>query len=160
MVVVTARVNRRRIVTALLVLAAAAAAVFLIVRVLPRSEPASAGALPEKVKTNEQRIAYLNALGWEVSEQPIEQQEITVPEVLNGVYLEYNELQKAQGFDLSKYCGKRVTRYTYQVSNYPDGTDTVVADLLVYKNKVIGGDVQSTAMNGFMHGLSMPAAGT
>jgi len=30
----------------------------------------------------------------------------------------------------------------------------VVADIIVYRNKVIAGDVQSTALNGFMHGLN------
>jgi hypothetical protein len=42
------------------------------------------------------------------------------------------------------------------VLNYPDYDDTVVADIIVYNNMVIGGDIQATAMDGFMSGLEFP----
>ncbi|MBR4014329.1 MAG: DUF4830 domain-containing protein, partial [Clostridia bacterium] len=44
-------------------------------------------------------------------------------------------------------------RYTYEITNY-DGYDGVVyANILVYRNKVIAGDVCSADTKGFMHGL-------
>ena len=43
--------------------------------------------------------------------------------------------------------------YTYRVTNYECSTDTVLAQLFVYRNRVIGGDIHATAMDGFMHGL-------
>ena len=46
-------------------------------------------------------------------------------------------------------------RYTYKILNYPGEAD-VVADIIVFRNQVIAGDVQSVALYGFMHGLSMP----
>ena len=42
---------------------------------------------------------------------------------------------------------------TYRVTNYECSTDTVLAQLFVYRNRVIGGDIHATAMDGFMHGL-------
>ena len=42
------------------------------------------------------------------------------------------------GFDLSKYKGDRAKKYTYRVTNYPDSKVDVNANLIVYKNKVIG----------------------
>ena len=69
---------------------------------------------------------------------------------------EYLELQTAQGFDLTKYAGKRVKRYTYEITNYPSGETGVQANLLIYRDKVVGGEVLSPQMNGFVHGLSMP----
>ena len=58
-----------------------------------------------------------------------------------------------QGFDLSTYAGETCTAYTYRVTNYEGSTDTVLAQLFVYRNRVIGGDIHATAMDGFMHGL-------
>jgi hypothetical protein len=43
--------------------------------------------------------------------------------------------------------------YTYAVTNYPDASQTVLADLYIYKNRVIGGDVHSTNLDGFMIGI-------
>ena len=57
------------------------------------------------------------------------------------------------GFDLTKYAGKRVKRYTYEVMNYPTGEEGVIAHLILYKNTVIGGEVMGSS---FLHGLAMP----
>ena len=68
----------------------------------------------------------------------------------------YNELQISQGFDLAGYGGKTVKRYVYEVTNYPDTTDSYFATILVYKDNVIGGDVSSAAQGGLMQGLQYP----
>ena len=72
------------------------------------------------------------------------------------MYENYNQVQKAQGCDLSKYGGKKCKRYTYVVKNYPDHPENVRANLLVYKNKLIGGDICSLELDGFLHGLVPP----
>ena len=158
MFVVTARLNKKKVVICILILAAIAAVVLVLTGSGRKAQAASLPKLTAKVKSNEQRVSYLQGLGWEVSQTPLEEQEVTIPKTFNEIYTSYNELQKAQGFDLTDYAGLRVTRYTYEVRNYPDASDTVVADLLVYKHKVIGGDVQSTALDGFMQGLEYPAS--
>lgn len=158
MFVVTARLNKKKLVICILILAAIAAVVLVLTGSGRKAQAASLPKLTAKVKSNEQRVSYLQGLGWEVSQTPLEEQEVTIPKTFNEIYTSYNELQKAQGFDLTDYAGLRVTRYTYEVRNYPDASDTVVADLLVYKHKVIGGDVQSTALDGFMQGLEYPAS--
>lgn len=157
MFVVTARLNKKKLLICILILAAIAAVVLVLTGSGRKAQAASLPKLTAKVKSNEQRVSYLQGLGWEVSQTPLEEQEVTIPKTFNEIYTSYNELQKAQGFDLTDYAGLRVTRYTYEVRNYPDASDTVVADLLVYKHKVIGGDVQSTALDGFMQGLEYPA---
>ena len=105
------------------------------------------------VTTTDGRIAYLQALGWEADPATETTQEIVIPRVFNGVFGDYNALQKQQGFDLSTYAGETCTAYTYRVTNYEGSTDTVLAQLFVYRNRVIGGDIHATAMDGFMHGL-------
>ncbi len=103
------------------------------------------------------RLEFLTRLGWEVEEQPIEFMEVQIPREFDEVYTKYNEIQTAQGMDLAKYRGKRVMRYSYAVKNYPGGESGVRANMLVYKNKLIGGDVCSAKLDGFMHGFARPA---
>ncbi len=146
---------------AVIVLAVAALAALVIF--VPAYQPVSAGADSsdeavrisyDRIKTNEDRVKFLSQFGYEVSEDPLETVEITLPEKFDKVYAGYNELQKAQGLDLSKYRRKTVMRYTYEVKNY-DGYNggRVLANVIVYRGRVIGGDVCSADPQGFVHGF-------
>lgn len=108
--------------------------------------------------TNEERVAYLASLGWEVNSQPIETLSITLCETLEEPYLSYNDLQLPQGFDLARCCGKTLSRYTYVVTNYPDETLPCQLDLYICEGLVAAGDIVCTGENGFMAGLAFPAA--
>lgn len=107
----------------------------------------------KNVKNNEDRIAFLRQFGWEADPEAIENVEALIPKEFDAVYLKYNEIQKAQSLDLSKYKNKTVQRYTYKIKNYAGYTGEVYANLLIYKNNVIGGDICSAALDGFMHGF-------
>lgn len=109
-----------------------------------------------KIYENSDRLAFIEQFGWNVEKDPLETVEVSVPRDFDNVYLGYNEMQKEQGLNLAKYKGKTVTRYTYKVNNYPDYDGTVYLSMLVYKNKVIGGDVCSADVNGFVHGFEAP----
>ena len=102
--------------------------------------------------TNEERIAYLRSLGWEVEPTPILEQEITMPKDFPDVLTQYNELQRQQGFDLEEYAGKKLTLYTYRITNHPDAEEAD-ASLYVYRSELVGGDVHSTSFTGFMTAL-------
>jgi len=69
----------------------------------------------DKIKTNEDRIAFLAQFGWEVEPEPAEEATVTIPSEFDRVFASYNELQKRQGLDLSRYKRKELTRYTYIV---------------------------------------------
>ena len=107
----------------------------------------------DRASTPEKRVKFLSECGWEVDPASEQAQEILIPERFSPVYEEYNQLQIQQGYDLSDYAGRSCTMYTYTVTNYPDQGQTVLADLYIYKNQVIGGDVHSTNLDGFMIGL-------
>ena len=77
-----------------------------------------------------------------------------IPSKFNETYTSYNELQKQQGLDLTKYAGKECTKYTYEILNY-DGDEKIVANLLVLDNRVIGGDISERQKDGFMHTFYM-----
>ena len=92
-----------------------------------------------------------------VSEQPIETLTVTLGETLEEPYLSYNDLQRSQGFDLTRYCGQTLSRYTYVVTNYPDASLPCQADLYVCDGALAAGDIVCTGENGFMAGLAFPA---
>ena len=92
-------------------------------------------------------------MGYEVTPQYVEVKEVLIPDEFDDVFAGYNDLQLSAGMDLEPYHGKRVKCWTYEILNYP-GEETVLAHLYVYKDKVVGGDIASTALDGFMHGLT------
>ena len=107
----------------------------------------------EKIKNNEDRINFIKQFGWEVDAQPLKEQEVTIPKEFDKIFAAYNEIQRKQGLDLSSFKKKNVMRYTYTVTNYPDYDGEVYINILVYRNTVIGGDVCSADVNGFVHGF-------
>lgn len=105
------------------------------------------------MKDEKERQSFLKEMGWEVSEEYTECKVVIIPDEFNEVYEKYNDLQKKQGFDLSKYKGKTVEIYTYEVKNYPDHEKNIVCNLMVYEDVLIGGDVSCIEIDGFMQGL-------
>lgn len=113
-----------------------------------------ANAISFKASTKDERLLFISQFGWAVDEEPEEVREIVIPDEFDEVYERYNEIQKKQGLDLSLYKGKRVKRWTYIIRNYPGYSkedDCVRINLLVFDGCVVGGDVCSIELDGFMH---------
>jgi len=102
---------------------------------------------------NSDRIAFLEEFGYQVEETPIEVAEVEVPKKFDSVYEKYNDVQRAQGLNLKRYAGKTVTRYTYKIKNYSNAHGDVLANILIYKNSIVAGDVSCTGVNAFLHGF-------
>lgn len=111
----------------------------------------------DNVKSSEDVVKFLSQYGWTVDESIIEECDITIPKEFDKVMTVYNEIQKQQGLDLSKYQRKTAKRYTYKITNYPDYEGTVYANIIVYRNKVIAGDICSADSRGFIETLSKKA---
>lgn len=111
-----------------------------------------------KASTQEERVNFLSQFGWEIDEEPVEVCEVIIPDEFDETYTSYNEIQKKQGFDLTAYAGKRVKRWTYCIKNYAgyENKDFIRVNILVYDGVVIGGDVCSLELDGFMHGFYKP----
>ena len=101
----------------------------------------------------EGRLRFLEGLGWQVDAESESLEHMRLPDELSGVMAEYNRMQKAQGYDLSRHLGESCDVYSYRVTNYPDCGQSVLATLYVQGRCVIAGDIHSTALDGFMHGL-------
>lgn len=105
------------------------------------------------MKTNEDRVAFIEGFGIKVKAEPVSEETFTMPEDFDRVILGYNQIQKTQGLDLTKYSRKRVTHYAYEVTNY-NASGTVYVNLLVYRNKIIAADISSVADGGFVSSLT------
>lgn len=154
MMILTAKVSKSK----LLLIALLILAVILVLGLCLRNTDAPAPGTPERstqASTNDQRVAYLRSYGWQVREEPVQTQEVSVPTEGSEVFLRYNALQKSQGFDLTQLSGKTLKRYVYEICNYP-GEGSYRATLLVWKNEIVGGDICSDAAGGVMHGFQMP----
>ena len=113
---------------------------------------------PLDLNTIEGRAAYLNSLGWEIDRNSESFRSVLVPQKLEGIMAQYNKIQLRQGYDLNRHLGESCRQYCYDVTNYPGGEGKVIVSLYLQDGKVIAGDVHSTAINGFMHGLSRTEA--
>ncbi len=157
MLIVSAKVSKRKLLTGLIV---AVGIILLLVFLCGRAdagvtEPSEDNQVTAEVSTNQQRLAFLQSFGWEVSETPHETQEVRIPETFNEVFSRYNRLQQSQGYDLEPFAGKSAKRYVYRILNHPNGAD-YFATLLIHKDEVIGGDITGTGQGGSMHGFAMP----
>ena len=151
MMVMTAKVNLKKV---LLALAAVAALILALIALLGGGKSTQTSA--PAVSDNDSRVNFLKGFGWDVTTSPVESSQVKIPSESSPVFERYNNLQKSQGYDLSKLAGKKVMRYVYKVNNYPGATEPVYATLLIYKNQVIGGDVTDSAPNGQIRGFKRP----
>ncbi len=156
MIIFTAKLDRRRLLGGALGALALVCVLAGLLTFSGKSTAAGQAVSPKGVKTAEDRLAYLGAYGWLVKEEPLAVEEIEIPKELGPEYADFLSLQSQQGFDLARYAGKKVTRYTYERLNYPTGETGVQASLLLYKHTVVGASVLSPALDGFIHGLEMP----
>lgn len=114
------------------------------------------GEIDLKVSDAQERVHFFSQFGLTVKEEPAEVKEVVIPAEFDDVYSKYNELQKAQGFDLTRYAGARVKHWSYEITNYEgyENREGVIrGNILVYEDTVIACDISSTEMNGFMKGL-------
>jgi hypothetical protein len=146
--------NRKKTVAVLAVLLVAVTAVIVLVSLHNASPQAvsSGKKYSLSASTNEERVAFFKQFGWNVNAEPIDSGEVAVPEKFNDVYFAYNNIQKEQGLDLLPYAGKTVQQWIYAVMNYPQ-QETMRGTVLVYNGKVIGGDLSTPQLDGFMTGF-------
>jgi hypothetical protein len=154
MFVFSFRHNRRKTVAVLAVLLVAVTAA-IVVTCLRSAEPEAVSSDRKyslSASTNEQRVAFFKQFGWTVNPEPIDEGEVTIPEKFGDVYITYNNIQKEQGLDLLPYAGKTVQQWIYAITNFPQ-QETMRGTLLVYNGKVIGGDLSTPQLDGFMTGF-------
>lgn len=144
----------------ILLVAAIAAAVILCV-IFSKNEPKTNyiptdNTVNYSASNDRERITFVKQLGFNVKSEPDSIIEVLIPSEFDDVYEQYNDLQKQAGLDLEPYKGCTVKRWTYTIINYPEYKDKecVKVNLLIYKGKIIGGDICNVELNGFMNPLT------
>ena len=147
MLIWTAKFSRKKAVAAVIAMGIVMAALIILMGRMDETET------PPLLTDNTQRVTYLQSLGWDVEPEPVETLQFLLPDTLAEPYLTYNALQTAQGFDLTPCLGKQVSRYTYTVTNYPDRTEGVQANLYICEDRPVAGDICCPGANGFHEAL-------
>lgn len=139
-----------------LVLLLSVAVLTTLVIVVPNAESSAADAKISysDIYTSADRVSFISKFGWEVDESRYDEISVSIPAEFDENMRRYNEIQLSQGLDLSRYRGKEVVKYTYNVTNFSDYDGAVEINLLIYKNKIVGGDISSADGNGFIFGFN------
>ena len=162
MFIITAKFSRRKLLfglavtAALLLTAGAAARLAGDVAAMGGTDEAQDDTARQTVSTlaltDEERTAYLKACGWEVDADSCTVREVIIPSDFDESYQSYADLQARQGFDMEKLKGKRVKQVVYTVTNAEEAD--VSAELLIYRGKIVAGDIFSMKTDGgFTRGL-------
>lgn len=99
------------------------------------------------------REKYLASYGWIIDPLTEDVCTVVLPKEFEGSLADYARMQTDQGYDFASYAGLGCKQYTYVVTNYEGTTDTVYATLYVKGTRVIGGDIHTADITGFMHGI-------
>jgi len=110
-------------------------------------------AVPGTSPAEEARMV-LEDCGWQAAEEFTEEV-ITLPAFSDATWRAYLALQKENGMDMEPYGGREVLKLTCRISEYP-AEGMVYANLYWCDGRIIGGDIMSPALGGFMHGLKKP----
>ena len=138
------------------VLALSVALLATAIGILPAVSAASDAAAVttdfKNVSTEEEMVKFLADFGHEVEPKAVNVYEIQIPDEFNSVFEKYNEIQRAQGLNLKRYCGKDATVYVFKVTNYEHDGE-VFASLFIRNGRVIAGDICSKEGTEFVSGL-------
>lgn len=100
-----------------------------------------------ELTTNAQRVQYIKSLNITLLSDDYKVKTVSIPTEFGKVYNNYNKLQLTANFDLQDYKGKEVEVYTYSCK------DEINVNLMIYKGRLIGGDISETRLNGSMKAL-------
>lgn len=87
---------------------------------------------------------------------PWEESRVTLPEEDDSAWKAYLEMQREAGYEMTPFCAKTVTRLACEIENHPEGEGVRANFYMQDDGKILGGDIMSPALDGFMHALKMP----
>ena len=141
MKIFTYRVNNKRL---LLLFLALLISFFVLLDFLSANAKVSANIYTDNVS----RVEFIKSLGLDPKEEVFSEKEIVIPKKFSDVFLNYNEIQKSAGYDLEDYSGFSAKVYTYFLPNFRN--ETAYVNLIIVDGKIVGGDISSAELNGFM----------
>ncbi len=142
---------KHRKIIRLLVIPAALFVILLIVLVMCRRSAICGG----KHTATEQITQKRSATAYPPTAKPYR---ISLSLPYSAAYTKLQRPAKKQcGFDLSLYKGEDAVQYTYIITDYTDDSgntlDNIRMNLIIVSGRIVGGDICSAALDGFMTGL-------
>ncbi len=104
------------------------------------------------VRNDEDVAVFFRYYGYRVRLPAKSVSHITIPYDFDSDYLSYNQLQRQAGFNLRLYCGKTIEKRTYIIDTLTS-SHHIEGNILIYKDRIIGGDVTDCSDGGFVHPL-------
>ena len=87
--------------------------------------------------THRERMEFLSYCKISVNENAVAVKQTRLPQNPLGYFNEYNKILQKGDFDLTNFCGKEVTVYSYTLTESPEKT----ANLIILNGKIIAGDI-------------------
>ena len=87
--------------------------------------------------THQKRMEFLSYYKISVNETAVLVKETRLPQKASGNFLEYDKITLKGGFNLTDFCGKTVTIYSYEMTSSPEKT----VNLILCNNKIIAGNI-------------------
>lgn len=159
MFVVSVKSSKIRIILVFVFIAIVALSAFFFLGKEYSSTVVAEGGISLRASNEKERTSFLSQFGWDFDTEPAAVKEVTVPWEFDDVYNEYNALQKKQSFDLEKYKGQIVKKWTYNINNYPgyeNKTGFVQANLLIFNGNVIAADITVYGKTAKMYTIDYP----
>lgn len=142
MKIVSVRLTRKRIAAMVI---AAGLLLLAALMLLPDREAGPA------VETEQQRQQYLMSLGHVPISGTEQVQVIRIPAEFSGIYLQYQAIQTACGYDLAPYRGREALLCRWQLES---DREPMGAELLVCDGRIIGGSLYTLRTDGGIWGLT------
>ena len=106
--------------------------------------------------TAQEQVEFLTSLGWQITPEPLETLDMTLPDTWDEAWEAYGKMQAEQGLPFADFAGATVRRVTFAVTNYPHIADGVQANLYLAGEQLIGGDIIFMGQGGFQTDLRYP----
>ena len=87
--------------------------------------------------THRERMEFLSAYKIAVNETPVLVKETRLPQEVSDNFKKYNQITSKGGFDLTDFCGKSITVYSYEIISSPEKT----VNLIICNDKIIAGNI-------------------
>ncbi len=131
---------------------------FLTVFVCAVAVVCSEGSLKNRlctVRNDNDVAAFFRYYGYNIILPPKDVCFITIPHSFDTVYEGYNNILRKSGFDFTPFRGKTVEKRTYRVDTSVFNISSVIeANVFIYDNRILGGDITDCTAGGFIHPLS------
>ena len=98
------------------------------------------------------RLELISKYGWIIDEENVIIEDVEIPLKFSDAVSDYADMLKNGGFNLEKYKGKVLKKYTYPVKNHVD--KYAVINIFMYGNEIAAADVVVPRLDGYMHNIN------